>query len=186
MEEIWKDINGYEGSYQVSNMGRIRSLDKVVQCRFGKTAVKKGKILRQRKNVGYLYICLSNKGVHKVYRVHILVAKAFVDNQESKPQVNHKNGNKTDNRAENLEWVSAKDNLMHAWKNNLNKRGEPKEIYQYDKNGKLVNKYESAKEASRKTGIDHANICRCASKESYHTAGGYIWKWGKKLSEQKE
>lgn len=116
--------------------------------------------------------------------MHILVAKAFVPNPSKKATVNHINGNKLDNRMENLEWLSAKENLVHAWNNGLNKRGKPKEILQYSLKGEFVAKYESAKEASRITGIDHANICRTAShSKNYKTAGGYSWEWSTNLSE---
>ena len=184
VEEIWKDIEGYEGEYQISNFGRVRSLDKKVNVKNNYTAIKHGKILKLHKKLRYKYIMLSSKNVTKMCRVHILVARAFVENPQKKTQVNHINGNKFDNRAENLEWVTPKENLIHAWKNELNKRCEPKEIFQYDKNGRFIMRYESAKEASRKTGIDHANICRCASGKKYRkTAGGYSWKWGKSLSQ---
>lgn len=184
VEEIWKDVQGYEGEYQVSNLGRVKSLDKTVYVKNNNTAVKHGKVLKARECQGYYYVCLSSKNIKKMCRVHILVAKAFVQNFKNKKTVNHINGNKLDNRAENLEWLSIKENLVHAWNNGLNKRGKPREIYQYDLEGKCVAKYESAKEASRKTGIDHANICRVASSSKYyHTAGGYSWKWSKSLSE---
>lgn len=182
MEEIWKDINGYENEYQISNLGNVRSLDKKVNCGYNSFAIKNGKVLKLHQSLKYKYIMLSSNNKQKMYRVHILVAKAFIPNPQNKTQVNHKNGNKLDNRVENLEWVTPKENLIHAWKNKLNKRGEPKEIFQYDKTEKFIRKYESAKEASRQTRIDHANICRCASKKA-KTAGGFIWKWGKKLSE---
>ncbi len=183
VEEIWKDIEGYEREYQISNFGRVRSLDKKVNVKNNHIAIKHGKILKLHKNLRYKYIMLSSKNVTKMCRVHILVAKAFVPNPQNKTQVNHINGNKFDNRAENLEWVTAKENMMHAWRNELNKRGEPKEIFQYDKSGNFINKYESAKEASRQTGIDHSNICNAGNNyRGRNTAGGYIWKWGKSLS----
>lgn len=117
MEEIWKAIKGYEGRYEVSNLGRVRSFDKVLYLK-NSSFMHKGRIIKLRpgKTSPYLLASLSSNGVRKVKLVHRLVAEAFIDNSELKPEVNHKNGVKTDNRASNLEWVTSSENKQHALK----------------------------------------------------------------------
>ena len=112
--EVWKDVVGYEGYYQVSNLGRVRSLDREVPL--GETTKKnKGKIRKQVPHKkGYLMLNLSKNKEVKGYLVHRLVALHFVDNPNDYPEVNHINGIKDDNRAANLEWCTRKQNLSHA------------------------------------------------------------------------
>lgn len=116
--EIWKEIIGYEGIYEVSNFGKVRSLDKLVNHWRGGKRIKKGKILSCINNKGYLRVQLNNF-VPKIYMVHRLVCGAFIPNPNNKPQVNHLNGIKSDNRIENLEWCTASDNIKHAYKKEL-------------------------------------------------------------------
>ena len=113
MEEIWKDIEGYEGLYQVSNFGRVKSLDRVVfSKRWGGLYmhIKEFIMLPQKTQTGYLRLELYKEGKSKKHKVHRLVAQAFIPNPENKPQVDHINGLKTDNRAENLRWSTAEEN----------------------------------------------------------------------------
>lgn len=110
MNEIWRDVVGYEGLYQVSNIGRVKSLPR-------NGTIKEERILKPRitKN-GYLYVHLRNGSISKYVKVHKMVAVAFIPNPENKPQINHINGIKTDNRVDNLEWNTASENMLHAIK----------------------------------------------------------------------
>lgn len=119
--EIWKDINGFEGCYQVSNTGKVRSLDREVKCNKG-TTIAVGRILNQYvHHRGYFKVRLmkSNKG--KNFSVHRLVCDAFIPNPENKPHVNHINGVKSDNIISNLEWCTHSENMQHAWDTGLSK-----------------------------------------------------------------
>lgn len=125
-KEIWKDVVGYEGLYQVSNRGQIRSLDKKVRNRYG-AQIKRGKILKnQIGKRGYMVILLYKENKPKAITIHRLVCTAFNKNTENKPQVNHKDGNRFNNNSYNLEWVTQQENIKHAWENKLMnpKRGE--------------------------------------------------------------
>ncbi len=107
--EKWRDIQGFEGAYQVSSLGNVRSLERHVNT-WNAYKTLKTQFLKPCKRNGYLYVSLQRKQ----YAVHRLVAEAFIPNPENKPQVNHKNENKSDNRAENLEWVTAKENINYG------------------------------------------------------------------------
>jgi hypothetical protein len=111
-QENWADIPGYEGHYQCSDIGRVRSLNKYVNGRNGKS-LKKGKILKQHKRGKYCGVGLSKDGMMKLRTVHTLVADAFIPNPENKPCVNHKDGNKLNNHKDNLERVTYKENTRH-------------------------------------------------------------------------
>lgn len=153
-KEVWKDIIGYEGRYQVSTFGNVKSLDRLV-----KNYIATGKELKKIDSHGYLAVSLSCFGKIKTISVHRLVAIAFIENRENKKEVNHINGIKTDNRIENLEWVTAKENSQHAYKIGLNKvYGENLER----RKRKVLHTeygifYDSVKEAAEST-----NYCRGA------------------------
>lgn len=115
MDEIWKDIKDYEGLYQVSNLGRVRSLDKIVIRTDGKNRHQKGKILKlQISKYGYNVITLWNNNVSKQFKVHRLVAMAFIPNPNNLPQVNHIDEDKLNNKIDNLEWCTALENNRHS------------------------------------------------------------------------
>jgi len=117
MIEEWKDIVRYEGYYQVSNLGKVKSL--------GNEFSRKERLLKPSlQSKGYLTVVLQKNGIRNMVLVHRLVAEYFVSNPLNKPQVNHINGVKTDNNIENLEWVFHRENLDHAIKNNLTLKGE--------------------------------------------------------------
>lgn len=114
--EVWIPIKGYEGSYEVSNKGRIRSVDRIIKDRWGYRATK-GKVLKLKvSKVGYIQAGLTNQKV-KWKLVHRLVAIAFIPNPDNKAQVNHKDGNKQNNNDWNLEWNTPGENQIHAYAN---------------------------------------------------------------------
>lgn len=185
MKEIWKDIKGYEGLYQVSNLGRIKSLERYVKNHDAmQYHEEKIKLATERKRndgkQGYLALQLYRDNKAKNCYVHRLVAEAFIPNPESKPTVNHINGDKHDNRAENLEWATYSENNIHAYVTGLNDETHRRNckgsmpVAQYDRDMNLINIYPSLREAERQTGVD----CRCISigiRKGWKY-GGFIWK----------
>ena len=125
-QEIWKPISGYKGYYEVSNLGRVRSVTRKIERTNPKNINLKSLFTYKGKLIpfwitkkGYCRCTLNIDGVKKNHLIHQLVAKEFISNKYSKPQVNHKNGIKTDNRVENLEWCTNSENYKHAIENNL-------------------------------------------------------------------
>ena len=118
-DEIWKNIDGYEDSYMISNYGRVKSLERIVICKDHSAKKYKEKIMKERYHNGYAIINLWKNGQMKRYYIHRLVAAHFVENPKEYNIVNHIDGNKTNNYYENLEWCTAKHNIQHAIDNNL-------------------------------------------------------------------
>lgn len=187
MQEIWKDVKGYEGLYQVSNLGRVRSLDRVVKASYNSTMLKKGKILKQQKNEnGYLYVFLTKDKKEKNCRVHRLVAEAFIPNPLKLPQVNHKDENKLNNCVENLEWCDGKYNCNYGTCTErrsekmseilLNRDDLSKRVIQYTLDGKFVAEYLSTMDVRRKLGFDNGNISKCCNGKQ-KTYKGYTWRY---------
>lgn len=192
MEEVWKPVKGYEGLYEVSDQGNVRSLDRVsVFIRSGQElrVPHKGRVLSPvTRQHGYLGVMLYGKGGHtrrgfKTFSIHRLVAEAFIPNPSGLPEVNHIDEDKTNNVAMNLEWISRKGNVNHgtskqriAQKNTNGKRS--RQIAQYSLDGDLLQVYPSLAEVNRQTGFAQANICRCAQGSSqYRHAYGYVWRY---------
>ena len=162
MSEVWRDIEGYEGLYQVSDQGRVKSF-KWNKERFLKPSMDKD---------GYLLVTLCAGGKPKTLKVHRLVCEAFHENPDNKPQVNHINEDKTDNRACNLEWCTCKQNVNHGSRNER----VSKPVGQYSLDGKLIKLWPSTMEAERQAGFNHGNISQVANGK-YKQAYGCIWKY---------
>lgn len=190
MEEIWKDIKGYEGLYQVSNFGNVKSLDRYIINKNGDKQYFPGKYLTQGVSDNYLKVTLSKSNKQRTFRVHILVARAFIPNPENKPEVNHIDGNKKNNKVNNLEWNTRSENELHAYKNGLAKPSDKqkqavakyakenysKKVVQYSLNGEFIKEWNSMHDVWRELGIKPSYICRCC-KGLRNQTYGYIWKY---------
>lgn len=166
--EVWKDIKGYEGKYQISNTGRVRSM-----CNNGKKR-EEPFILKPIKHYkGYLRVYLWKNSKQKTFLIHRLVAEAFIPNPNNYLEINHKDENKQNNNVNNLEWCTRKYNMNY---NGLNKKRNSKKIIQYDIKNNFIKEWECIMEVQRQLGINNANICQCC-KGNYKTAGGFIWKY---------
>ena len=174
--EIWKDIKNYEVIYQISSMGRVKSLPK--KRRYG-AGYQEEMFLKGKNNQGYLQVNLYNVNGMKSYQVHRLVAQTFIENLENKKEVNHKNGVKTDNRVENLEWVTPKENIKHAWDTGLMKSKQTKtKIAQYTLDGKFLKVWNGVKSIEKNLGFDYTGIIHCC-KLRYKSSHGYVWRYVK-------
>lgn len=180
MQEIWKDIPGYEGHYQASNCGNIRSLNYMGHK--GNVRVLKNHFTYD----GYPIVPLMLNKTKKTIAVHILVAKTFIDNPNNKPQVNHIDGVKTNNCISNLEWVTCKENVQHSIKTGLrnsknrkylhgDEHYASKTIYQYDLSGNLVKKWDCISEAARRYSCSPCTLINC-SKGRIKSCKGYMWR----------
>lgn len=199
MKELWKDIKDYEGYYQISNFGRVKSLNRIVKrnSKFGDLHLKEKILVQTPDKYGYPCVTLRRKDkVIQSIKVHRLVANHFIPNPKNKPTVNHKDGDKTNNHINNLEWATRKEQTIHAIHTGLNtsrvglsgsdnyaygKRGglsfNAIPVYQIDKNtNKIISEYGSMIEAAKQTGCNISKISMVCSGKRL-TTGGYKWKY---------
>lgn len=166
-EEIWKDIEGYEGLYKVSNLGRIKRFFKNGNEHILKPVLNK---------FGYLCVGLYKNGIQKWFKVHRLVAMAFLQNPDNLPQVNHLDEDKTNNCVSNLEWCTEKYNTNYGTRNQKVQQKLSKQIDQYSLDGKFLKIWPSTKQIQRDLGISNGNICECCQGKR-KSAGGFIWRY---------
>lgn len=203
MDEVWKDIKGCEGRYQISNYGNVKSLSRYVSNHTGKLLVKE-KLLKQRPDKkGYMRIDLKyNNGIKRYLGVHRLVADAFIDNPNNKPQVNHIDGNKSNNNVSNLEWCTCVENMGHAFRTGLIKLNTRKNRKKIDKRnkypgrqpksvvkinlrtGEIIAEYGSISEAALSVNGNPSNIAGCCHKRyGRKSVCGFGWEFRKEVVE---
>lgn len=181
MKEIWKDYKDYEGLYQASNLGRVRSLVRWVKGRNGSIRFCKGKILKPGTTKdGYLKVCLCKNNKVKTYLVHRIIAETFLPNPDNLPCVNHKDEDKTNNSVDNLEWCTASYNLNYGTRNERMSKSKingkrSKIVIQYNLDGTFVREWPSAMECER-NGFKHSLIIYCCQGKR-KTHKGFKWSY---------
>ena len=169
MEE-WRDVPGYEGLYQVSNLGRVRGMRRGLL-----------NILSPSSYNGYYRVNLSKGGKYITIHIHRLVAMAFLPNPNNYPQVNHKDGDRKNNNLNNLEWCTASYNQLHAFRTLNRVRPRCRVISQMDGNGEIIKIYSSISEASRDLGVSVQAIRSALCGRTTHS-GGYKWEYFNNLT----
>lgn len=191
--EIWKPVKGYEGQYEVSNLGGVRSVDRIVPVLNGRLRHIKGKpITPHKSNTGY-YLCdLYKENRRKNVLLHRMVAEAFIPNENNLPCVNHIDNNRENCISDNLEWCTQSYNMKYSydttdrkskmnWKSGReNKNSKP--VLMYSRDGIFIKRFDCICDAERELGILNNSIVACL-KNRYKTAGGYIWKYAESFSE---
>ena len=161
MQEVWKDVVGYEGYYQVSNLGRVKSLQSRKYSHIQKCpiVVKRERVLNPYFNTkNYLLVDLKKDGKRNTQQVHRLVAKAFIPNENNFPQVNHKDENKQNNCVDNLEWCTNQYNATYGTAKQRMAQKMMKKVLQISASGEIVNKWNSIKEAAKELGVCNDTI----------------------------
>jgi len=187
MQEIWKDIEGYERYYQVSNIGRVRSLDRIVKHSAGRERISYGKVLSQSLDGGgYPTVGISKDGCAKRVHIHRLVAVAFIPNFDNSPEVNHLDENKLNNRANNLEWCTRKENerwgtkrercILHTDYRAISEKNS-KQLVQMDLSGNVIKVWKSLASLCRSTGFSQGNISMCCNGKYSKPLYGCTWKY---------
>ena len=181
--EIWKPVKGYEGLYEVSSYGRVKNLGKYYQETFNgitKTMYSSPRMSTLRyDNYGYLRTQLTKDGKCKHFLVHRLVAIAFIPTDDCSLQINHKDGIKDNNNVENLEWVTPKENVVHAHKMGLcGLSSRAKQVAKLNEEGDIISVFITATEATKSMGINksNSNIADCC-RRGYGRVFGYKWKY---------
>ena len=176
MEEIWKDIEGYEGDYMVSNLGNVKSL------KYGKERILKPRTSRK----GYLSIGLHKGKIREQWKIHRLVATYFIPNPDNLPQVNHKDENKANNCVSNLEWCTQEYNINYGTgirrrqlSNTNGKLSKP--VCQYSKDGCFIKEWKSINDIERITGYSSGHISECCRGKQVNYAYGFIWRYKKEM-----
>ena len=177
--EIWKDITGYETYYQVSNLGRIRSL------RNNRHTLLKNPIIRKPyvDKKGYLYVNLRKDTIEKRYAVHRIVAQEFIPNPMNYPEVNHKDENPSNPNVKNLEWCTKVYNVNYGTAIERSRRKRMKKVSQYTLDEKLIGVYSSVRGAMMLARAEKVTSV-CKRRKKYITSGGYIWKYGTGIFEK--
>lgn len=183
MKEIWKDIKNFEGFYQISNLGRVKSLERKVKNKNGYRIVKEKILCNYINNNGYYCVNLRKKCGIDIKLIHRLIGEYFMLNPNNYPVINHIDGNKLNNNIDNLEWCTYQHNIKEAFRLGLNKytynenfKNVARKVLQFDKSDNFIKEYNSIREANRITGISYNSIfMNCHGKQKY--AGDYIWKF---------
>ena len=175
LNEIWKPIKGYEGLYEVSNLGRIKSLKRLVKKWDGYRIVPEKILTPRANNRGYLRITLCKDGITKTFSPHRLVAEAFLDNPDNLPCVNHKDENPLNNVASNLEWCTYSYNNSYGNRNNRIALSKSKPVLQYTLDGEFVREWASTMECGR-NGFQQSSVAACCRGER-NKHKNYIWKY---------
>ena len=176
--EIWKDVKGYEGLYQVSSWGNVKSLERIDN----NNHPIKEKIIKFYKTIGgYIQVCLWKNGKVKHFQIHRLVAQAFIPNPYNLPEVNHKDENPLNNCVENLEWCDHNYNINYGTRTEKASETKFKPVLQIDKNtNEVVAEFHSLQEVYRQLGYSMGNISQCCNgKPKYKSAYGYKWEYKK-------
>ena len=178
MNEIWKDIKGYEGLYQVSNLGRVKSIERdVYNSRYGIKHLKE-KILKAGNNgTEHLFVNLYKNGVKKPYKVNVLIAEAFIPNPDNKPIVHHIDHKPLNNNVENLVWLTYKEHAAeHHERVEASRKTCSKHINQFTLDGLFIRVWYSSWDIQRELGYNNSHIIQCC-KGKRKSANGYIWKY---------